>query len=43
MTLLTIWLVILTIALLAHMAKDAREFKKIQDLEKQLAELKPKG
>jgi hypothetical protein len=42
LTLHTIWLVVLTIALLAHMAKDAREFKKLQDLEKQLAELKSK-
>lgn len=38
----TIWLAILTLALIAHMIKDATEFKKIKNLESQLAELRAK-
>ncbi|HXF05139.1 MAG TPA: hypothetical protein VNM72_06960 [Blastocatellia bacterium] len=35
-----IWLGILTLALIAHMIKDAREFKKIKRLEEEVAALK---
>lgn len=35
-----IWLGILTLALIAHMIKDAQEFKKIKRLEEEVAELK---
>jgi hypothetical protein len=35
-----VWLALLTIALVAHMIKDAQEFKKIKRLEDELAELK---
>jgi hypothetical protein len=33
----TIWLALLTLALAAHMVKDAQEFKKIKRLEDALA------
>jgi hypothetical protein len=35
-----IWLGVLTLALAAHMLKDAQEFKKIKKLEKELARLR---
>lgn len=35
-----IWLAILTIALIAHMIKDAMEFRKIRRLEEEVAALK---
>lgn len=35
-----IWLGILTLALIAHMIKDAQEFKKIKRLEDEVAQLK---
>ncbi len=31
-----IWLIILSIGLMAHMVKDAKEFKKIQQLQKEI-------
>jgi hypothetical protein len=36
MTLIYIWLAVLTVALAAHMVKDAGEFKKIAKLEEKL-------
>lgn len=36
----TIWLALLTLALVAHMIKDAMEFKKIKKLEEEVGELK---
>ncbi len=36
----TIWLAILTLALVAHMIKDAAEFRKIKKLEEEIGELK---
>lgn len=36
----TIWLAILTVALLAHMFKDAAEFRRIAALEEQVKRLK---
>jgi hypothetical protein len=35
-----IWLVVLTLALIAHMFKDAAEFKKIKKLEEEIGQLK---
>ncbi len=35
-----IWLAILTVALIAHMIKDAQEFRKIRKLEEEVAALK---
>jgi len=35
-----IWLVVLTVALIAHMIRDAMEFKKIKKLEEEIAALK---
>jgi hypothetical protein len=34
-----IWLVILSVALIAHMIKDATEFKKIQQLQNEIDRL----
>lgn len=36
----TIWLGLLTLALAAHMVKDAQEFKKIKRLEHELARVR---
>ncbi len=36
----TVWLAILTVALIAHMFKDASEFRKIAALEEQVRKLK---
>lgn len=38
----TLWLAILTLALIAHMIKDSMEFKKIKKLEDDVAQLKQK-
>lgn len=35
-----IWLVVLTVALIAHIIKDAMEFKKIKKLEEEVGALK---
>ena len=35
-----IWLAVLTLALIAHMIKDAMEFKKIKKLEEEVGKLK---
>lgn len=35
-----IWLVVLTVVLIAHMIKDAMEFKKIKKLEEEVGALK---
>lgn len=35
-----IWLALLTVALIAHMIKDAMEFKKIKKLEEEISQLK---
>lgn len=35
-----IWLVVLTVVLIAHMIRDAMEFKKIKKLEEEIAALK---
>ncbi|GEM_PF-1456888 len=35
-----IWLIILTVVLIAHMIKDATEFQKIRRLEEEIAALK---
>jgi hypothetical protein len=34
-----IWLIVLSVALIAHMIKDATEFKKIQDLQNEIERL----
>lgn len=39
-TALTIWCGLLTVALIAHMIKDATEFKKIKQLQQDVADLK---
>ncbi len=39
-TILIIWSAILTIALIAHIIKDAMEFKKIKQLQDDVAQLK---
>jgi hypothetical protein len=38
----TTWLALPTLALAAHMVKDAVEFKRIKNLESELSELKAK-
>jgi hypothetical protein len=35
-----IWLAVLTVVLIAHMIKDAMEFKKIKKLEEEIDQLK---
>ncbi len=41
-TVTLIWLIILTIGVVAHMIKDATEFKKIQQLQQEIDRLKQK-
>ena len=38
-----IWLALLTVALIAHMIKDGTEFKKIKNLEDEIAQLKQRS
>ncbi len=40
MTILTIWCGVLTVALIAHMFKDATEFRKIKQLQDDVGQLK---
>lgn len=39
-TVTLIWLIILTIGLIAHMIKDSKEFEKIQQLQNEIESLK---
>ena len=39
-TILIIWSVVLTVALIAHMIKDGMEFKKIKQLQDDVAQMK---